>query len=84
MAPPLLIAAGVTYFDFSLTNAPETVLTANSAVATGTSLILASAGPASQIGALPGSSAMRLASLEGLRSSTHHHQSRSGRLRWCR
>jgi rare lipoprotein A len=43
VAPPLLIAAGVTYFGFPLTNAPE----------------------ASQIGALPSVSTMRLASLEG-------------------
>ena len=44
VAPPLLIAAGMTYFGFPLTNAPE----------------------ASQIGALPSGSAMRLASLDGL------------------
>jgi hypothetical protein len=42
VAPPLFIAA--TYFGFPLMNAPETVLTANSAVPTGTSLMVASAG----------------------------------------
>ena len=66
VAPPLLIAAGVTYFGFPLTNAPEAALTANDAVATGTSLMVARAGAASQIGALPSNSVMRLASLEGL------------------
>jgi rare lipoprotein A len=66
VAPPLLIAAGVTYFGFPLTNAPETVLIANSDVPTGTSLMVTSAGATSQIGALPSGSAMRLASLEGL------------------
>jgi rare lipoprotein A len=66
VAPPLFIAAGLTYFGFPLTNAPETVLTANSAVPTGTSLMVASAGATSQVGALPSGSAMRLASVEGL------------------
>jgi rare lipoprotein A len=64
VAPPLLIAAGVTYFGFPLTNAPEAVLTANNAVATGASLMVASTGAASQIGALPSRSGMRLASLD--------------------
>ena len=66
VVPPLFIAAGLTYFGFPLTNAPETVLTANSAVPTGTSLMVASAGATSQVGALPSGSAMRLASVEGL------------------
>ncbi len=66
VAPPLFIAAGLTYFGFPLTNASETVLTANSAVPTGTSLMVASAGATSQVDALPSGSAMRLASVEGL------------------
>jgi rare lipoprotein A len=56
VAPPLLIAAGVTYFGFPLMNPPEAVLTANNAVVTGTSRMVR----------LPSGSAMRLASLEGL------------------
>jgi rare lipoprotein A len=66
VAPPLLIAGGVMYFGFPLTNAPETILTANSAVPTGTSLMVASAGDANQIGALLSGRSMRLASLEEL------------------
>ena len=66
VVPPLFIAAGLRYFGFPLTNAPETVLTANSAVPTGTSLMVASARATSQVGALPSGSAMRLASVEGL------------------
>jgi rare lipoprotein A len=66
VAPPLFIAAGLTYFGFPPTNAPETVLTANNAVPMGTSLMVASAGATSQVGALPSGSAMRLASVEGL------------------
>jgi rare lipoprotein A len=66
VAPPLFTAAGLTYFGFPLTNAPETVLTANSAVPSGTSFMVASAGATSRVGALPSGSAMRLASLEGL------------------
>jgi rare lipoprotein A len=65
VAPPLLTAVGVTYFGFPLKNAPQPVLAADSAVATGTSLAVARAeGAASQIGALPSSSGMRLASLD--------------------
>jgi hypothetical protein len=43
VAPPLFISVGLTYFGFPQTNAPEAVLTANSAVPTGTSLMEASA-----------------------------------------
>lgn len=66
VAPPLLIAASVTYFSFPPTNAPEAALTANNAVETGTGPMVTGAGAADQIGALRNSSAMRLASLEGL------------------
>ena len=65
VAPLLLVAVGVTYFGFPLKNAPEAVLATDSAVATGTSLMVASAeGATSQIGALPSNSGMRLASLD--------------------
>src|SRR5271170_7541862 len=64
VGPPLLVAVGVTYFGFPLKNAPEAVLAADSAVATGTRLMVASAeGATSQIGALPSNSGVRLASL---------------------
>jgi len=65
VVPPLLMAVGVTYFDFPLKNAPLAVLAADNAVAPDTRLMVASAeGAGSQIGALPSSSGMRLASLD--------------------
>jgi rare lipoprotein A len=65
VAPPVLMAVGLTYFGLPLKDAPEAVLAAESAVAPGTSYIVASAeGTAGQIGALPSSSGMRLASLD--------------------
>jgi rare lipoprotein A len=65
MAPPLLMAVGLTYFGVPLKNAPQAVLAADSAVAPGTRPTVARAeDAASQIGALPSSSGMRLASLD--------------------
>jgi rare lipoprotein A len=65
VAPPLLMAVGLTHFGFQLKNAPQVVLAADSAVAPGMSLVVGSAdGAASQIGRLPSSSGMRLASLD--------------------
>jgi rare lipoprotein A len=59
VAPPLLMAVGLAYFGFPLKNAPQAILAAD------TSRMVASAeGAASQIGALPSSAGMRLASLD--------------------
>lgn len=63
VAPPLLMAVGVTYFGFPLKNAPQPVLASDGVVAPGMGPTVASAeGAASRIGALP-STGMRLASL---------------------
>jgi rare lipoprotein A len=63
--PPLLMVAGLTYFGLPLKSAPQAVHAAYGAVAPDTSFIVASAeGAASQSGAPPSSSGMRLASLD--------------------
>jgi hypothetical protein len=65
VAPPLVMMASLTHFGFPLKSAPQAVHTADGAVAPDTSFIVASAeGAASQSGAPPSSSGMRLASLD--------------------